>query len=63
VDVKLGQETSRKEASWRYRCRWEDSIEKDLKEAVCERVEWIQVTHDRIQWWACLNTVINFQVA
>jgi hypothetical protein len=34
----------------------------DLKEVVCDGVEWIQVANDWAQWQAFVNTVINLGV-
>jgi hypothetical protein len=28
-----------------------------------ESVDWIHLAQDRDQWWAYVNTVMNFQVA
>jgi hypothetical protein len=40
----------------RPRLRWEDNIKRDL------RVNCIQLAQDRVQWRACVNTVMNLQV-
>jgi hypothetical protein len=44
-----------------HRSRWEEGIKIDLKEIVCERVDWIQLDQDVVQWWAFVNTVMNIQ--
>jgi hypothetical protein len=42
----------------------EDNIKVNLKEIECEGVEWIQLeSHNRVQWWAVVNTVMNFRVS
>jgi hypothetical protein len=43
----------------RPRCRGEDNIKIDLWEI---GTNWIQLTQDRVQWWAFVNTVMNLQV-
>jgi hypothetical protein len=30
-------------------CRWEDNIKMDLKEILCESLEWINLAQDRLQ--------------
>jgi len=44
----------------RPRRRWEDT-RIDLRNIGWEAVEWIHLAHDRNQWRAPLNTVINVQ--
>jgi hypothetical protein len=44
------------------RCRWEDNITMDLREKGIDGANWIQLAEDRVQWWACLNTVMNLRV-
>jgi hypothetical protein len=34
----------------------------DLREIGINGVNWIQLAQDRVQWWACVNTVMNLQV-
>jgi hypothetical protein len=46
----------------RPRRRWENNIKLDLTEIGIDGENWIQVAHDRVQWWASVNTVINFRV-
>jgi hypothetical protein len=46
----------------RRRRRWEDNIKMDLKEI---RIEWVNCIHlaqDRVQWWACVSTVMKLRV-
>jgi hypothetical protein len=46
----------------RPRRRWEDNIKMDLREIGIDGANWIQLAQDRVQWWACVNTVMNFRV-
>jgi hypothetical protein len=43
-------------------CRWEDYIKIDLREVEIDGVNWIQLAQYRVQWWACVNMVMNLQV-
>jgi hypothetical protein len=46
----------------RSRRRWEDNIEMDLREIGIDGAIWIQLAQDRVQWRACVNTVMNLRV-
>jgi hypothetical protein len=46
----------------RSRRRWEDNIKMDLREIGIDGVNWIQLVQDRVQWWICVNTVMNLRV-
>jgi hypothetical protein len=46
----------------RPRCRWEDNIKMDLREIGIDGANWIQLTQDRVQWRACVNTVMSLRV-
>jgi hypothetical protein len=46
----------------RPRCRWEDNIRMDLREIGIDEANWIQLVQDRVQWRACVNTVMNLRV-
>jgi hypothetical protein len=46
----------------RPRRRWEDNIKMDLREIEIDGSNWIQLAQDRVQWRACVNTVMNFRV-
>jgi hypothetical protein len=46
----------------RPRHRWEDNIKMDLREIGIVGVNWIQLGQDRVQWWACVNMVMNLWV-
>jgi hypothetical protein len=43
----------------RPRRRWDDNIKMDLREIGIDGVNWIQLAQDRVQWRACVNTVMN----
>jgi hypothetical protein len=43
--------------------RWEDNTKMDLKVVGIDGANWIQVAQDRVQWWAFVNTVMNFRVS
>jgi hypothetical protein len=44
------------------RRRWEDNIKMDLKEIWIDGANWIQLAQDRVQWRACVNTVMNLRI-
>jgi hypothetical protein len=46
----------------RPRRRWEDNIKIDLREIRIDEANWIQLAQDRVQWRACVNTVMNLWV-
>jgi hypothetical protein len=46
----------------RPRCRWVDNIKMDLRETGWDGMDWIELTQDRDQWRALVNTVMNLQV-
>jgi hypothetical protein len=46
----------------RPRRRWADNIKMDLREIGWDGVDWIDMTQDRDQWRALLNTVMNLRV-
>jgi hypothetical protein len=46
----------------RRRRRWEDNIKLDFRETGIDGANWIQLAQDRVQWRACVNTVMNLQV-
>jgi hypothetical protein len=46
----------------RPRCRWVDSVTKDLREIGWDGVDWMDIAHDRDQWRALVNTVLNLRV-
>jgi hypothetical protein len=46
----------------RPRRRWEDNIKKDLSEIGWGGMDWIDLTLDRHQWRALVNTVMNIRV-
>jgi hypothetical protein len=46
----------------RPRLRWEDNIKMDLWEIGIDEANWIQLAQGRVQWRACVNTVMNLLV-
>jgi hypothetical protein len=46
----------------RPRCRWKDSIKIDIREIGINRVNWIQLAQNGVQWWAFVNRVMNLWV-
>jgi hypothetical protein len=46
----------------RPRRRRESNIKMDLREIGMDGANWIQLAQDRVQWRACVNTVMNFRV-
>jgi hypothetical protein len=52
----------RKRPVRRPRHRWEDNIKMDLGETGWGGMVWINLTQDRDQWRALVNTVLNFRV-
>jgi hypothetical protein len=68
TDVKLkepSQETERKKNIWnarRPRRRWVDNIRMDLRETGWDGMDWMDLAHDRDQWRALVNTVMNLRV-
>jgi hypothetical protein len=46
----------------RPRRRWEDNIKMDLRERGIDGANWIRLAQDRVQWQACVNTVMNLRV-
>jgi hypothetical protein len=45
----------------RARRRWEDNIKMDLREIGIDGANWIHLVHDRVQWCAFVNTMINLR--
>jgi hypothetical protein len=46
----------------RPRRRWEDNIKLDLREIGINVANWIQLAQNKVQWRACVNTVMNLRV-
>jgi hypothetical protein len=46
----------------RPRRRWVDNIKMDLREIGWDGVDWIDLTRDRGQWRALVNTVMSLRV-
>jgi hypothetical protein len=43
----------------RPRRRWEDNIKMDLRERGIDGTNWIHLVQDRVQWQACVNTIMR----
>jgi hypothetical protein len=39
-----------------------DNIKLDLREIWIDGANWIRLAQDRVQWRACVNTVMNFRI-
>jgi hypothetical protein len=46
----------------RPRCRWKDNIKMGRREIGINGANYIQVAQDRVQWRACVNTVMKLGV-
>jgi hypothetical protein len=46
----------------RPRRRWEDNIKMDLREIGIDGANWIRLGQHRVQWRACVDTVMNLRV-
>jgi hypothetical protein len=46
----------------RPRRRWVDNIKIELRETGCDGMDWIDLSQDRDQWRALVNTVMNLRV-
>jgi hypothetical protein len=46
----------------RPRRRWEDNIKMYLRKIGIDGAKWIQLAQGRVQWWGCVNTVMNLRV-
>jgi hypothetical protein len=55
-------ESEEKRPLGRPRRRWVDNIKIDLREIGWDGMDGIDLAQDRNQWWALLNTVMNFRV-
>jgi hypothetical protein len=52
----------RKRPVGRPRRKWEDNIKLDIREIGIDVANWIRLAQDRVQWRACVNTVMNLRV-
>jgi hypothetical protein len=43
------------------RRRWVDNIKTDLREIIWDGMDWIEMSQDRDQWRALVNTVMNLR--
>jgi hypothetical protein len=46
----------------RPRRRWEDNIKMDPREIGIDGTNWIQLARNRVQWQACVNTLMNLRI-
>jgi transposase len=46
----------------RPRHSWEDNIKMNLREMGMNGANWIQLPQDRVQWRACVETVMNLPI-
>jgi hypothetical protein len=46
----------------RSRRRWVNNIKIDLREIGWDGIDWVDLTQDRDQWRALVNTVMNLRV-
>jgi hypothetical protein len=46
----------------RRRRRWEGNIKVDLRKIGIDEANWIKLAQDRVQWRACVKTVMNHWV-
>jgi hypothetical protein len=44
------------------RRKWVDNIKMDLRDIGWDVMDWIDLAHDRDQWRALVNAVMNFRV-
>lgn len=42
---------------------WEDNVGTGVEEVKCKGVDWIEVARGRVQWQACVNTVMKVPIA
>ena len=43
------------------RHRWEHNVKMDLREVGCDTGDWIDLSQDRVKWWAYVKAVTNFR--
>jgi hypothetical protein len=46
----------------RPRGRWENNIKMNLREIGIDAANWVHLVHDRVQWRAFVNTIMNLRV-
>jgi len=51
----------RKRLLRRPRRRWEDNIRMNLSEICWERVDWMHLAQDRVQWWTFVDTLMDLR--
>ena len=55
----FGRKTCGKETIWKTQPRWEDNIKIDLQELGRGGMDWIDLAHDRDNWPALVNAIMN----
>jgi hypothetical protein len=50
-----------KRSMGRPRCRWKDNVKLYLREIWINGANWIRLAQYRVQWRACVNTVMNLR--
>jgi hypothetical protein len=58
----FGRESQKPGPTERPKCRWVDNIKMDLREIGWGVMNWIHLAHDRDQWRALVNTIMNLRV-
>jgi hypothetical protein len=58
----IGYWWERQKPLGRLRRRWVNNIKIDLREIGWDGVDWIALAHDRNQWRALVNTVMNLRI-
>jgi hypothetical protein len=58
----FGGKTRRKETIMKTYTRWKYNIKMDLREIRCGGMNWINLTQNRNQWRALVNTIMNVGV-
>jgi hypothetical protein len=46
----------------RHELKFEENIRTGVREICCEGLHWVHAAHDRDQWRAVVNTVMNLRV-
>jgi hypothetical protein len=59
--VLIGKHEGRKPLG-RFRCRLNKNIKRNLKGTGWKGVEWINLDHNRDQWWTIVNVIMNLPV-
>jgi hypothetical protein len=60
---RLEEKPERKKPLRKLRCRWENNMKINLRDAGWGGIDWIDLVQDRKQWRALMSMVTNFRVA